>query len=147
MKNHEVVWGTIQRMSLHGIAAGSVLGLLYTWLAPGIGILLGAVVGWTTGLLEGVLMAAVIWFVQQTPEEGSRYRYALAAINGVIAGVVTVWVFHGMLSSGGLVQVPIRDVLVLLLFFVIPALFTGVAAWWATIKVWERMRTRSTDAA
>src|SRR5438034_1842208 len=120
MQKSKLIWGVVQRMTFYGGITGVLLGLLYFWAGAIIPVLLGYVVGTITGIVEGLIMAALISFVLRPLAEVSRYRQVVGAINGALAAIVTSWFVYGILSAGG-GSVEGWGPTVLVLFFVIPA--------------------------
>ncbi len=124
--------GVISRMTRYGAVTGVLLGLLYFWVAPVIGILVGFVVGTVTGMFEGLLIAAFTSLVRATSAQVGKYRHLVGAINGTIATVVTALSFYYLLSGGGHIQ--IADPLAILLLIMLPMVIAGIAAWLSSAK-------------
>jgi MFS family permease len=84
-----LAWGIIWRMTLWGLAAGSVLGLLYgcalIFLVGGVyGVLFGAVFGLVTGLLSGVVMAVITLATPLRTRRTSRFSKVLRVVPIVV---------------------------------------------------------------
>jgi len=118
-------------MTFYGAGVGTLLGFLYFWISTIVGILLGYIVGTIMGIFEGVLMASLIHLALRTGAQIRDYQHVVGAVNGAFAAAITTWVFYSMLSG---VSGPTWTAAGAVVFLVIPALFTGVAAWRASVR-------------
>lgn len=142
----------IQRMILYGAGAGALLGLLYFSAAAVVALLVGGGMNWglfiavaevgllisfvggmTTGLIDGLVVAAFVNFARRFFNELSRYRHIMTAISSTLAAIITFFVLSTLL--------PVREsvlnwqVITFVVSIVLPVFMAGAAAWWATVRV------------
>ncbi|HEY0070000.1 MAG TPA: hypothetical protein VGE04_08550 [Chloroflexia bacterium] len=148
-----LAWGIIWRMTLWGLAAGSVLGLLYgcaiILLVGGLyGVLFGAVFGLVTGLLSGVTMAAITLATPLRTRRTSRFSRVLRVVPiGVILALAMLQVIATIASdpfgppASGLVEFLTQAWSRVssggwqILIYYIPSIIATVPAWFAGKQV------------
>jgi hypothetical protein len=152
-----LAWGIIWRMTLWGLAAGSVLGLLYgcasIFLVGGLyGVLFGAILGLETGLLSGVVMAAIALATPLRTRRTSRFSKVLRVMPiGVILALAVLQITATIASivsdpfgppyGGGLVEFLTQAWTRLsndrwqLFTYYVPSIIGTVPAWFAGKQV------------
>jgi hypothetical protein len=147
MNNFDLAWGIIVRMTAWGGAGGTVVGCVYGFLLISfagnsslslvgacVGFLLGGTVGLAAGLVDGLVLAALMHFIPRSTINRIQYR---VIIYGVCMFVTTLGAVLGFSSFAASLA---GTTLGWMLYILIPTLLAVVIAWKASAEVvtWVR---------